>query len=33
MVKQVIHVNKKTGVSYVYEYTSYWDKGKRQVKR
>jgi hypothetical protein len=30
MAKQVIHVNKKTGVSYVYEYTSYWDKEKKQ---
>ncbi len=30
MTKQVIHVNKKTGVSYVYEYVSYWDKEKKQ---
>lgn len=30
MPKQVIHVNKKTGVAYVYEYTSYWDKEKKQ---
>ena len=30
MKRQVIHVNKKTGVSYVYEYTSYWDKEKKQ---
>ena len=30
MAKQVIHVNKKTGVSYVYEYTPYWDKEKKQ---
>jgi transposase len=30
MTKQVIHLNKKTGVSYVYEYTSYWDKEKKQ---
>lgn len=30
MPKRVIHVNKKTGVSYVYEYISYWDKDKKQ---
>lgn len=30
MTKQVIHTNKKTGVSYVYEYVSYWDKEKKQ---
>jgi transposase len=30
MSKRVIHVNKKTGVSYVYEYISYWDKEKKQ---
>jgi transposase len=30
MTKRVIHLNKKTGVSYVYEYTSYWDKEKKQ---
>src|SRR5580704_4491517 len=30
MTKRVIHVNQKTGVSYVYEYISYWDKEKKQ---
>jgi transposase len=30
MARHVIHVNKKTGVSYVYEYTPYWDKEKKQ---
>src|SRR5687767_15327407 len=30
MAKRVIHLNKKTGVCYVYEYTPYWDKEKKQ---
>jgi transposase len=30
MAKRVIHTNKNTGTSYVYEYTSYWDKEKKQ---
>jgi transposase len=30
MTKRVIHLNKATGVSYVYEYVSYWDKEKKQ---
>jgi len=29
-VKYVNKVNKKTGVIYVYEYTPYWDKKKKQ---
>lgn len=30
MTKRVIHLNKKTGIAYVYEYTPYWDKEKKQ---
>jgi len=30
MTKRVIHLNKDTGVAYVYEYISYWDKEKKQ---
>ena len=29
---RVNHVNKITGVTYVYEYTSYWDKEKKQSR-
>jgi transposase len=32
MARRVNHVNKKTGVTYVYEYTSYWDKEKKQAR-
>lgn len=32
MPHRVNHVNKKTGVTYVYEYTSYWDKEKKQAR-
>lgn len=32
MVSRVYHVNKKTGVTYVYESTSYWDKNKKQAR-
>lgn len=30
MTKRVTHINKNTGVGYVYEYISYWDKEKKQ---
>ncbi|EQD32958.1 transposase IS4 family protein, partial [mine drainage metagenome] len=32
MAHRVNHVNKKTGVTYVYEYTPYWDKEKKQAR-
>ncbi|KUK38761.1 MAG: Transposase IS4 family protein, partial [Synergistales bacterium 54_24] len=32
MTYRVHHVNKKTGVTYVYEATSFWDKEKRQPR-
>lgn len=30
MPRFVNHVNKNTGVTYVYEYASYWDKEKNK---
>ena len=32
MPRRVNHVNKKTGVTYVYEYVPYWDKEKKQPR-
>ena len=32
MVRRVNHVNKNTGVTYVYEYMAYWDKEKKQAR-
>ena len=32
MTYRVNHVNKKTGVTYVYESTSFWDKTKKQAR-
>lgn len=32
MAYRVYHVNKKTGVTYVYESISYWDKSKKQSR-
>lgn len=32
MVHRVNHINKKTGVTYVYESESYWDKEKKQAR-
>ncbi|KUK39575.1 MAG: Transposase IS4 family protein [Synergistales bacterium 54_24] len=32
MTYRVHHVNKRTGVTYVYEATSYWDKEKNQPR-
>lgn len=32
MAFRVNHLNKKTGVTYVYETTSYWDKKRKQSR-
>jgi len=32
MVHRVNHINKKTGITYVYESESYWDKEKKQAR-
>ena len=32
MTTRVHHINKRNGVTYVYESTSYWDKGKKQPR-
>ena len=32
MASRVNHLNKKTGVTYVYESISYWDKEKKQAR-
>lgn len=32
MTRRVNHINKTTGVTYVYEYTSFWDKEKKQSR-
>ena len=32
MTIRVNHINKKTGICYVYESTSYWDKEKKQAR-
>ena len=32
MSRRVNHINKKTGITYVYEYSSYWDKEKKQAR-
>jgi len=32
MACQLHHLNKKTGVTYVYELASYWDKEKHQPR-
>lgn len=32
MPKHINHVNKNTGVTYVYEYSPYWDKKKKQAR-
>jgi len=32
MAFRVEQVNKKTGITYIYESTSYWDKEKKQSR-
>src|SRR5271167_1096945 len=32
MARRVNHVNKTTGTTYVYEYTAFWDKEKKQSR-
>lgn len=32
MLRRVNHINKTTGITYVYEYTSFWDKEKKQSR-